>query len=311
MKKNIIILVSILSISGIITAQDLSVFNTVKKHSSKITTNTTADSSEREITTLTQFTDRVAFQNAYSGTLAFEDFFGNYNQGDLPNCGPIISSAGDGCYLPGELVDGFTITAKNLNGEPTGVTTVFAASPSLTQMVGGITFAGITILSFTPNPAYAVGFDFFLNSIPVGMARIYNADGILIDTIQVELINNTDTFFGIISDNEPIGKIELEAATSNYELIGKLEFGTELLGVNDNALAGFSYFPNPANTTINLKAIENIESVSIYNLLGQSVISKNINAVTSQVNISELATGTYIMKVSINGETGTYKVIKK
>jgi hypothetical protein len=83
------------------------------------------------------------------------------------------------------------------------------------------------------------------------------------------------------------------------------------LGVADNTIAGFSYYPNPTNGILNLKSLDNIEQVSLYNLLGQLVIDNRVNATTSQVDISGLSAGTYLMKVTVNGETGTYKVLKQ
>ncbi len=82
------------------------------------------------------------------------------------------------------------------------------------------------------------------------------------------------------------------------------------LGIGNNTIEGFSYYPNPSTDIINLKAANNIETVTVYSLLGQKVIESNINAATSQLNVSALSTGTYIMKVSINDEIGTYKIIK-
>ncbi len=83
------------------------------------------------------------------------------------------------------------------------------------------------------------------------------------------------------------------------------------LGVSDNTIAGFSYYPNPTNGILNLKSVDNIENVSLYNLLGQLVVNNSVNATTSQVDISGLSTGTYLMKVSVNGQIGTYKVLKQ
>ena len=82
------------------------------------------------------------------------------------------------------------------------------------------------------------------------------------------------------------------------------------LGVSDNALAGFSYYPNPATEVLSLKSANTIESVSLFNLLGQQVISTEIGATTSDINLSGLTAGTYIMKVTVDGQTGTYKVLK-
>jgi len=83
------------------------------------------------------------------------------------------------------------------------------------------------------------------------------------------------------------------------------------IGISENTIAGFSYYPNPTNGILNLNSVENIESVSMYNVLGQLVIENRVNATTSQVDISGLSTGTYIMKVSVNGQIGTYRVLKQ
>ncbi|MDN3725448.1 T9SS type A sorting domain-containing protein [Aequorivita sp. SDUM287046] len=83
------------------------------------------------------------------------------------------------------------------------------------------------------------------------------------------------------------------------------------LGISDNTIAGFSYYPNPTNNILNLQSIESIEQVSFYNVLGQLVIENTVNATSTQVDISNLNTGTYIMKVTVNGEIGTYRVLKQ
>jgi hypothetical protein len=82
------------------------------------------------------------------------------------------------------------------------------------------------------------------------------------------------------------------------------------LGVSDNTLQGFSYYPNPTNGVLNLKSVENIENVALFNILGQKVVDSKINATSSQIDISNLASGTYFMKVIVNGQIGTYKVLK-
>jgi hypothetical protein len=83
------------------------------------------------------------------------------------------------------------------------------------------------------------------------------------------------------------------------------------LGTEDNTIEGFVYYPNPAESTLNLSAQDNIESAAIYNMLGQKVFDQNINATRSEINVSELATGTYILQVSVNGQIGNYQILKK
>jgi hypothetical protein len=83
------------------------------------------------------------------------------------------------------------------------------------------------------------------------------------------------------------------------------------LGTVDNTIEGFVYYPNPTESILTLSAQDTIESVAIYNMLGQKVVDQNVNAIRSEINVSELATGAYLMRVSVNGQIGTYKILKK
>ena len=100
------------------------------------------------------------------------------------------------------------------------------------------------------------------------------------------------------------GNPDLDMAWDNLEQI-------EVLGLNNNVIEGFTFYPNPSLDVINLTATENIERVSIYNMLGQKVIDQNINATSSQLDVANLVTGTYLMLVSADGKTASHKVIKK
>jgi hypothetical protein len=83
------------------------------------------------------------------------------------------------------------------------------------------------------------------------------------------------------------------------------------LGTNDNTIDGFTFYPNPTMDVLNLRSNISIDSIELFNMLGQKVISQSIGATTSQVDVSGLATGTYLMKVIAEGQTATYQVIKK
>ena len=81
-----------------------------------------------------------------------------------------------------------------------------------------------------------------------------------------------------------------------------------VLGNTDIEAKGFRSAMN--NGTLTLKAQENINSVAIYNMLGQQVYNANVNAMQSTVDMSNLSNGTYIVKVNINGTEGSVKVIR-
>lgn len=73
----------------------------------------------------------------------------------------------------------------------------------------------------------------------------------------------------------------------------------------------FSLSPNPAKNHIALNASKVVDSVEIYNSLGQSVKTVVLGATSNVVNIAALNKGVYIAKVNMAGLTGTYRFIKQ
>ena len=82
------------------------------------------------------------------------------------------------------------------------------------------------------------------------------------------------------------------------------------LGVTDSVIEEFSLFPNPATKQLNISSKDAISSVSIYNLLGQEIISFKGNDVLMNVDVSELSSGTYLVKVQAGDSVSSKKFIK-
>ena len=83
------------------------------------------------------------------------------------------------------------------------------------------------------------------------------------------------------------------------------------LSTNSFDVNGFEYFPNPVNDKLSLRAQNNIQNVSVYNILGQEVVRMAPNAISSDVDMTELNNGAYFVKVTINDKIETIKIIKK
>jgi hypothetical protein len=77
---------------------------------------------------------------------------------------------------------------------------------------------------------------------------------------------------------------------------------------NNNA---FTYYPNPVKDILNLSYDKNITKVAVYNVLGQEIMIKNNNANQSQLDMSSLASGTYLVRVTADNADKTFKVIKQ
>uniref|UniRef100_UPI00286D84B8 T9SS type A sorting domain-containing protein n=1 Tax=Flavobacterium sp. TaxID=239 RepID=UPI00286D84B8 len=70
-------------------------------------------------------------------------------------------------------------------------------------------------------------------------------------------------------------------------------------------------YPNPATTNFTIDADKVVEKVSIHNLLGQEVFSKTPNNQLVTLDISTLQVGVYIVKVTIDGNVSTSRIIKE
>ena len=93
-----------------------------------------------------------------------------------------------------------------------------------------------------------------------------------------------------------------------YTWIGECE---DVLGIDTIMQNEFSFYPNPTKGELILKSNEHMETVVLYNMLGQIVLEYKINASSSNIDVTGLAAGAYLMKVSINGQVSTYKVLKQ
>lgn len=69
-------------------------------------------------------------------------------------------------------------------------------------------------------------------------------------------------------------------------------------------------YPNPVNDKFIISFDQKISMVLVYNLLGQEVLSKTINANEGTLDFSGLASGVYMVKVISNDDSKTLKVIK-
>jgi hypothetical protein len=83
------------------------------------------------------------------------------------------------------------------------------------------------------------------------------------------------------------------------------------LGTASNEIEGFVYSPNPTSERVNLASVQNIQTVVLYNILGQKLINLNVDATTTQLDVAHLAAGAYLMEVTVDGQKGVYKLIKQ
>lgn len=101
---------------------------------------------------------------------------------------------------------------------------------------------------------------------------------------------------------QTIGDCESDAV----EVVVEVTLNTDAF---DNA--SFRTYPNPVTDVFNVSYSKEITSISVVNILGQTVIEKTVNATDTQIDMTLLPTGSYFVKVNVEGNSKKVKVIKQ
>ncbi len=86
---------------------------------------------------------------------------------------------------------------------------------------------------------------------------------------------------------------------------------TVTLGTDNFDLSGLKYYPNPVNNVLNIEFAGGITSVEVYNAIGQKVMAQKENTISTSVDMTSLAAGTYFVKVTSQKGGKTLKVMKQ
>ncbi|MFT3795963.1 T9SS type A sorting domain-containing protein [Flavobacterium sp.] len=90
-----------------------------------------------------------------------------------------------------------------------------------------------------------------------------------------------------------------------------LRLSDPTLAVDDFSSSSFAHYPNPVKDVLNISYKAEISTVSVFNLLGQQVLNKSVHANESQIDMSSLPNGAYMVKVASGEQTKTIKVVKQ
>lgn len=126
-------------------------------------------------------------------------------------------------------------------------------------------------------------------------------------------LNNNLVYTGaLVAGTTAVGNLAM--TNDNYDALGafyidnvKLYDGA-LAGVNDIKKSAISVFPNPTADFLNIASKSKVESAQIYDMSGKAV---NVTLSNNQVDVRNLAKGSYVAKIQTAEGTTTQKFIKK
>ena len=91
--------------------------------------------------------------------------------------------------------------------------------------------------------------------------------------------------------------------------INILEDGT--IGIDDFENSAFNIYPNPVQNVLNITTALTNYSIEIYTIQGQLIQNKTNISASSSIDYSQYADGIYLMKLSSESNSKTFKIVKQ
>jgi len=82
------------------------------------------------------------------------------------------------------------------------------------------------------------------------------------------------------------------------------------VGIAEEALAGFTAYPNPSNGIVSMQSAVQQGTVVLTNLKGQQLVTADL-AVTTTIDLSDFDNGLYFLTYTLNGQHTSLKLIKQ
>lgn len=170
------------------------------------------------------------------------------------------------------------------------------------------TFYSIDKVTGVPTAIGPIGFDanfgqgMFLNPSTGNLyMTAFNNTSFQSELRMVNTGTGNTTFMGAIGSTTPGGTLQF-AWSSLVD---------NTLGLEDAPFEDLSIYPNPSRGTLNIAAKNVIENIEIYNILGQLIMKVSVNDLQTRLNISHFQAGSYVAKINIDGQQGSYLFIKE
>ncbi len=150
-----------------------------------------------------------------------------------------------------------------------------------------------------------------LNTGVSGGLYLSSASGLVVDpdTGEIDLSSSTP---GNYTVTYSVGPTSLNSNPNRYYA------SSQNITITDNTLTvsnfdkiEFKIYPNPTNGIVSFISTLEVNSIKVFNLLGQNVINAASNKTEDTINLKTLKTGTYIIKFYNNkSEIGSKMIIK-
>ncbi|WP_370899880.1 T9SS type A sorting domain-containing protein [Chryseobacterium gossypii] len=107
--------------------------------------------------------------------------------------------------------------------------------------------------------------------------------------------------------------IAFYSSTEDIWFIGidDFEISGSMLGVSEAKQKTVSMYPNPVIDILNIDSKNKMSEINIYDMSGRLQKQEKINSENAKINLTELRTGSYIVRIKDENSEKSHKIIKK
>ena len=193
--------------------------------------------------------------------------------------------------------------------------------------------SGAGSIPVTPNDDWMISPEFTIDGVSSPQLSFWAksiTDQYGLERIQVAVGNSSDyNDFSVMSAGEyvevPTDWTQFEYDLSAYEgqtiriaihYVSNDSFALQMdafkvegtLGLDDYAANNINYFYNQVTRELEITSTEIIKNIQIVSLLGQTIITDNINDLTYKINLANLSSSIYVVNVEGNSGMKTFKL---
>jgi hypothetical protein len=128
--------------------------------------------------------------------------------------------------------------------------------------------------------------------------------------INISLAGLKDSLAG--TDLTMVKQVAFQGVAGTFYLDNLLFYNDGTTGISSVISEnGISCYPNPITNKLTVSAKTEISQLTVRNLLGQSVKTATVNGFEKVIDLSDVASGNYILTLKLaNGQLSTQKIIK-
>ena len=135
------------------------------------------------------------------------------------------------------------------------------------------------------------------------------------DATSYQWLNKSNVCFGVkyqTSTDTLFGWVKVDVISQSAITIKEYSLGSPSKNINPNNSFIISVYPNPAKNAIivSIPFVSNESTLIIYNIVGQELLKQQITDIKTRIDISNLTSGIYFVRVKTENGMREKKIIK-